>query len=129
MKIPALRLATFGLLFCSRVFAQDSVPLISTTDPAAAWKFNNGQEFPGATGSLTVDADAKREGRASLKLAGDFTKGGRARALGETLDNRGSHDAQTRQQTVQISPWRVAETIQTRRPPARDQSHAAEDRR
>ena len=68
--------ARLAVLFCARMFAQETVPLISPVDPTTAWRFNNGQEFPGATGSLTVDADAKREGRASLKLSGDFTKGG-----------------------------------------------------
>ena len=82
MKLGAL----LAVLFCARIFAQESVPLISPGDPAVAWKFNNGQEFPGATGSLTVDAEAKREGRASLKLSGDFTKGGNYVEAGRAID-------------------------------------------
>ena len=82
-----MRLAAFiALVFCAPMFAQEAVPLISPTDPAAGWKFNNGQEFPGATGALTVDAEAKREGRASLKLAGDFTKGGNYVEAGRKID-------------------------------------------
>ena len=65
-----------AVLVESLAAAQDPVPLISSKDPLAAWKFNNGAEFPGATGELVVDAEAKREGRPSLKLVGDFTKGG-----------------------------------------------------
>ena len=40
------------------------------------WTFNNGQEFPGATGKLSVDPAEMQDGKASLKLEGDFTKGG-----------------------------------------------------
>ncbi|HBC85838.1 MAG TPA: hypothetical protein DCZ94_02675 [Lentisphaeria bacterium] len=36
------------------------------------WTFDNGQEFPGATGKLSVDAAEKD----ALRLDGDFTKGG-----------------------------------------------------
>ena len=86
MKIPALRLVAFTLLLCSRMFAQETVPLIFTADPRTGWTFNNGQEFPGATGSLAVDAVAKREGRASLKLTGDFTKGGNYVEAGRKID-------------------------------------------
>ena len=86
MKIPALCFAALILLLCPRLFAQDAVPLISATDPAAGWTFNNGQEFPGATGSLAVDPEAKRDGRASLKLAGDFTKGGNYVDAGRQID-------------------------------------------
>ena len=47
----------FGVFACAQLFAQDAVPLISPNDPSAGWKFNNGREFPGATGSLTVDSE------------------------------------------------------------------------
>jgi hypothetical protein len=50
--------------------------LMSGGGPALGWRFDNGQEFPGATGSLAVDPAAKREGKPSLKLSGDFTHGG-----------------------------------------------------
>ena len=86
MKIPALGFVAFVWFFCARVFAQETVPLISATDPSAGWTFNNGQEFPGATGSLATDAEAKREGRASLKLVGDFTKGGTYVDAGRKID-------------------------------------------
>ncbi len=86
MSSRAIFTAIFTILFCARMFAQENVPLIPATDPGAAWRFNNGQEFPGATGALTVDAEAKREGRASLKLAGDFTKGGNYVEAGRAID-------------------------------------------
>ncbi|MCX5669786.1 MAG: hypothetical protein NTU94_00485, partial [Planctomycetota bacterium] len=47
--------------------------------PAAenyGWTFDNGREFPGATGKLSVDAAAKHNGKDSLRLDADFTKGG-----------------------------------------------------
>ena len=50
--------------------------LMSGSGPALGWKFDNGQEFPGATGSLAVDPEAKREGKPTLRLSGDFTHGG-----------------------------------------------------
>ena len=65
-----------GSLLEANLRAQELVPLISETEASAGWRFNNGQEFPGATGTLTVDTEAKRDGRDSLKLVGDFTKGG-----------------------------------------------------
>jgi len=40
------------------------------------WEFSNGQEFPGAVGSLTVDPAAAHGGQDTLKVAADFTKGG-----------------------------------------------------
>jgi len=54
--------------------------------PQDAWKFDNGREFPGATGSLAVDPPAQRDGKDSLKLAGDFTEGGNYVQAGRDLD-------------------------------------------
>jgi hypothetical protein len=39
------------------------------------WSFNNGQEFPGATGGVSIAPD-ERNGKPVLKIVGDFTKGG-----------------------------------------------------
>ena len=60
--------------------------LILAKEPSRGWAFNNGQEFPGATGALSVDADAKRNDRVSLKLVGDFTKGGNYVEAGRKLE-------------------------------------------
>lgn len=86
---PVARLCAVLLpvaLFHASSRAQDAVPLTATPDALAAWKFNNGQEFPGATGSLTVDQDVRRENRPSLKLVGDFTKGGMYVQAGRKVD-------------------------------------------
>ena len=60
--------------------------VISLMTPKEAWSFNNGAEFPGATGALTVDAAARPEGGDSLKLVGDFTKGGKYVQAGRKID-------------------------------------------
>ena len=91
--MTAHRLQTFvmsALLVCAlhglHARAQEPVQLISAKEPSRGWAFNNGQEFPGATGSLSVDADAKRNDRESLKLIGDFTKGGNYVEAGRKLE-------------------------------------------
>ncbi len=60
-------------------------------DPAE-WKFFNGQEFPGATGSLTVVGDAPGVEGGALKLVGDFTGGGAYVAVTKALAMPGGHD-------------------------------------
>jgi hypothetical protein len=72
-------LATAALLWAaaSTYAAQAMMDLLA--GPAAenyGWTFDNGREFPGATGKLSVDAAAKHNGKDSLRLDGDFTKGG-----------------------------------------------------
>lgn len=66
--------------------AQEPVALISTSEPAAGWTFANGQEFPGAKGAVSVDGENSREGKPSLKLVGDFTKGGKYVVTGRKID-------------------------------------------
>jgi hypothetical protein len=74
------------MLFWRAGAAQDAVPLIAPGDPDKGWTFDYGAEFPGATGGLTVDAEAQREGSPSLKLTGDFTKGGKYVQAGRKID-------------------------------------------
>jgi len=71
------------LLFGPTVQAQQTISLMA---PKEAWSFNNGSEFPGATGGLTVDAQARPERGDSLKLVGDFTKGGKYVQAGRKID-------------------------------------------
>ncbi|HLQ45885.1 MAG TPA: hypothetical protein VK137_14195, partial [Planctomycetaceae bacterium] len=75
------------VLLAPHARAQELVPLLNPKDASDGWAFNNGAEFPGATGTLTVDADAKHEGRGSLKLVGDFSKGGGYVQAGRKIDN------------------------------------------
>src|SRR5208282_6137713 len=72
------------LLFAPAAWCQEAVSL---TEPAKAWTFDNGREFPGATGALTLDATAQRGGRDSLKLVGDFSRGGNYVQAGRKIDN------------------------------------------
>jgi hypothetical protein len=69
-------------------FAVDSRPqeAVSLREPIKAWEFGNGAEFPGTTGSLTVDGTVRHNGRDSLKLMGDFTKGGNYVQMGRKID-------------------------------------------
>src|SRR5687767_7888621 len=78
-----------SLLCAARAWAQpaaDVVQLVDAKAPLAGWKFDNGQEFKGATGSLTVDPGAGPQGRDCLKLVGDFTNGGQYVQLGRKLE-------------------------------------------
>lgn len=79
-----------AVLFHTTLPAEETVPLIESKDPASGWSFNNGAEFPGATGSLTADADAARDGHESLKLVGDFTKGGMYVQAGKRIAGHGA---------------------------------------
>ncbi|MBI3830222.1 MAG: hypothetical protein HY291_11935 [Planctomycetes bacterium] len=55
--------------------AGGGVSLIAADKPNGGWAFNNGPEFPGATGGVELVADAG-EGKPALKISGDFNKGG-----------------------------------------------------
>jgi hypothetical protein len=71
------------LVLCPVAQAQQVITLMA---PKESWSFNNGAEFPGATGGLTVDTQAKPEGGTTFKLVGDFTKGGRYVQAGRKID-------------------------------------------
>lgn len=87
MFSPTRFLLPLGLfLALGSLAAQEPVSLISVNQPEAGWTFANGQEFPGAKGSLSVDAENGRDGKPSLKLAGDFTKGGKYVVTGRKID-------------------------------------------
>ena len=53
--------------------AAEVVPLCDPNAKALGWSFDNGREFPGATGGLAVES---ADGGKVLRLTGDFTKGG-----------------------------------------------------
>src|SRR5215207_5875380 len=71
------------ILLSGALRAQEPISLMSPKD---AWTFSNGAEFPGATGSLTIDPAAKGKDGISLKLVGDFTKGGMYVQAGRKID-------------------------------------------
>lgn len=87
MTATRVRLAlTLAAVLAAHAGAQEPVSLVGVKDPTAGWKFDNGREFPGATGSLTADPDVKHNGRPSLRLVGDFTKGGGYVQAGRAID-------------------------------------------
>lgn len=65
------------LLLATSLRCDAGLPLVDGADPTAGWTFDNGSEFPGASGRLDADPDVKHRDSPSLKLTGDFTKGGR----------------------------------------------------
>ena len=63
--------------------AQDAISLLEKGGETFGWTFDNGREFPGAVGKLSVD---KADG-ACLRLDGDFSKGGNYVQAGRKIDN------------------------------------------
>lgn len=72
--------------------AADSVALIKPATDAGGWSFDNGQEFPGATGSVTIDDTVEPQRRAAIALHGDFSKGGNYVQTGVALPTSGDLD-------------------------------------
>ncbi len=52
------------------------VPLLRDAESAEAWRSYNGQEFPGAVVTVGLDPEVKHNNLPSLRIHGDFTKGG-----------------------------------------------------
>jgi hypothetical protein len=65
------------LFFCA-AYATAAAEVLTFDNPEdlAAWKFDPGAEFPGATGSLTHDAESGHSAAGELALNFDFTGGG-----------------------------------------------------
>ncbi len=66
---------SISLLLLSIVIQGQSVPLIDAKKERGGWTFDNGREFPGATGELNV-AEQTFQDQPVLHLKGNFTKGG-----------------------------------------------------
>lgn len=56
--------------------AAEPVSLLDQGAPGLGWVFDNGQEFAGATGQLTVMDGEPKKGESVLRLAGNFSEGG-----------------------------------------------------
>ncbi len=81
------RIATLSIAWLALAGAAPAADVVPLTDPdkkTLGWSFDNGREFPGATGALTV---AEHDGSEVLRLAGDFTKGGAYVQAGRSLPN------------------------------------------
>lgn len=73
------RLVTSSILagfLLSSLSAQEGIELAQPSKPNLGWTFDNGQEFPGAKGSLSLDETTPHGNKPALKLEGDFTGGG-----------------------------------------------------
>ena len=76
MKLLGI-ISTLLCLSASGYAAEPMTDLLSgSAKENYGWTFDNGSEFPGATGKLSVDTAVKHNGRESLRLDGNFTKGG-----------------------------------------------------
>jgi hypothetical protein len=75
----------------------EEVPLINAATPADGWTFDNGQEFPGATGSLAADQSTTHDNQPTLHLHGDFTKGGNYVQM--------IHQVESTEQTKAVALW------------------------
>jgi len=73
-QILYLALAVLGLPLASA--AEEGVSLLESGQPSMGWTFDNGQEFPGAKGSLVAAESSAPEGGDVLRLYGDFSEGG-----------------------------------------------------
>jgi len=82
-----LLIALMVILFQAPSKAEEVVSLIDPTDAEEVWEFGNGPEFPGATGSLSLDSKVTRGENDSLKMVGDFTGGGGYVQAGREIDN------------------------------------------
>lgn len=68
--------AAVAAWFSAPSHAEENVSLLTADADRYGWQFNNGAEFPGAVGELTIDETTRYGGRPTLKLHGDFTAGG-----------------------------------------------------
>lgn len=68
-----------------RATAAETVDIVDPREPLSGWRFDNGQEFPGAKGGMAVDPDVDVQHRPALRLDGDFTGGGNYVQIGRDL--------------------------------------------
>ena len=64
-----------SLLFIYGFLHSETISLIDQNKDQGGWQFDNGREFPGATGELVVGKE-KFQDEPVLRLKGNFTKGG-----------------------------------------------------
>lgn len=65
--------------------AAEEFVLIERETPTSGWRFDNGQEFPGARGGLFSDDTVEAQYRPAIRLDGDFTGGGNYVQVGRSL--------------------------------------------
>ena len=70
------RVELHKLTFEHQVAASGSIVVGSMNHGDETWSYSNGDEYPGAVGSMEKDRSAAKEGSTSLKILADFSKGG-----------------------------------------------------
>ena len=84
MKIPIIRqivrllsaVTAVAAVFGSIRTTAEELSLIDDKNPTQGWRFDNGQEFPGAKGRISIDNDVEAQYRPALRLDADFSGGG-----------------------------------------------------
>ncbi len=64
------------LIFYGSVLFSEEAQLFTPGEKKLSWGFGNGPEFKGATGKVSVDETASKDGKPALRLDADFTAGG-----------------------------------------------------
>jgi len=79
MTRAAALLTITGLISLLPAWGPQAAPRLPLDDfekPPEGWKYVGGEEFPGAKGSLALDASVARGGKSSYRLEADFAGGG-----------------------------------------------------
>ncbi|HCE44517.1 MAG TPA: hypothetical protein DET40_13300 [Lentisphaeria bacterium] len=76
MRVQKMFLLIFVMMAASCVSYSDEAQLFMPGEKKLSWGFGNGPEFKGATGKVSVDETASKEGKPALRLDADFTAGG-----------------------------------------------------
>ncbi len=69
-------LAIFAIISTQILAEEEKVSIGDFEKDQQGWEYNGGWEFKGAEGALSIDKENMRSGAASLRIHGDFTKGG-----------------------------------------------------
>lgn len=83
--ITMTALLSWSLLQGLPANASEAISIIDRETPLSGWRFDNGQEFPGATGGMTADNAVEAQYRPAIRLDGDFTGGGNYVQVGRDL--------------------------------------------
>jgi hypothetical protein len=78
-------LLSLSILRSQPAIASEEIALIDQAAPTSGWRFDNGQEFPGAKGGFSADDSVEPQYRPALRLDGDFTGGGNYVQIGRDL--------------------------------------------
>lgn len=86
-KIEKKRSLLIFIVVVSSLFAETrKISLFNESKQNFGWRIGLGWEFPGAQGSLNIDNEMVLNGKPSLKLYGDFSKGGKYVEAGLRID-------------------------------------------